>query len=179
MKIALLGSRGQLGRALEGTLACIARVTAFGRGALDLNDLETLRGALRSARPDLVVNAAAYTDVDGAERDEDTATRVNASAVAVLGEECRRLRAGLVHYSTDFVFDGRASRPYREVDPTAPLGAYGRSKLAGERALLDSAAPAIVLRTAWVYSLKRKSFVSSVLRLARERTELRVVADQT
>jgi dTDP-4-dehydrorhamnose reductase len=179
MKIALLGSGGQLGRALEGALACFARVTAFDRRALDLSDLETLRGAIRAAHPDLVVNAAAYTDVDAAEREEATATRVNAEAVALLGEECRRLRAGLVHYSTDFVFDGRASRPYREDDATAPLGAYGRSKLAGERALLDSAAPAVVLRTAWVYSLKRKSFVSSILRLARERTELRVVADQT
>jgi dTDP-4-dehydrorhamnose reductase len=178
MKIVLFGSGGQLGQALEGPLSCLARVTAFDRAALDLNDLDTLRGALRAARPDVVGNAAAYPDVDAAERDEVSAMRVNASAVAVLGEECRRLRAGLVHYSTDFVFDGRASRPYRESDATAPLGAYGRTKLAGERALLDSGAPALVLRTAWVYSLKRKSFVSSVLRLARERTELRVVADQ-
>jgi dTDP-4-dehydrorhamnose reductase len=178
MKIVLLGSGGQLGRALEGVLGCIARVTAFDHAALDLGDLETLRAALRSARPDVVVNAAAYTDVDAAEREEVTATRVNASAVAVLGDECRRLRAALVHYSTDFVFDGRAERPYREDDATAPLGAYGRTKLAGERALLDTAAPALVLRTAWVYSRRARSFVSSILRLARERTELRVVADQ-
>ncbi|HEX4445831.1 MAG TPA: sugar nucleotide-binding protein, partial [Polyangiaceae bacterium] len=105
--------------------------------------------------------------------------RINADAVAVLGEECRRLRAGLIHYSTDFVFDGRGARPYREDDATAPLGAYGRSKLAGEQALAKSEAPAVVLRTAWVYSPGRRSFVASILRLARERETLRIVADQS
>jgi dTDP-4-dehydrorhamnose reductase len=95
-----------------------------------------------------------------------------------MGEECRRLRAGLVHYSTDFVFDGKATRPYREDDPTAPLGAYGRSKLAGEHALAQAGAPALVLRTAWVYTTWRKSFVSAILRLARERETLRIVVDQ-
>jgi dTDP-4-dehydrorhamnose reductase len=178
MEIVLLGSAGQLGRALAGTLACIGNVTGFDRAALDLGNFDTLRAALRNARPDVVVNAAAYTDVDGAERDEAAATRINADAVAVVGEECRQLRAGLVHYSTDFVFDGRASRAYTEDDVTVPLGAYGRTKLAGERALLEAGAPALVLRTAWVYSVRRRSFVSSILRLARERDALRVVADQ-
>jgi dTDP-4-dehydrorhamnose reductase len=178
MEIVLLGSGGQLGTLLCGTLGCFARVTALPRAVLDVANAEALRLALRAARPAVVVNATAYTDVDGAERDEAAALRVNAEAVAVLGEECARLRAALVHYSTDFVFDGRASRPYREDDPVAPLGAYGRSKLAGERALAEIGAPAIVLRTAWVYSPGRKSFVASILRLARERETLKVVSDQ-
>src|ERR1700722_2622190 len=178
MEIVLLGSAGQVGLPLLGALGVFARVTAFDRALLDLSNLDALRSALRAARPAVVVNAAAFTDVDGAERDEAAATRVNGEAVAALGEECRRLRAGLVHYSTDFVFDGHASRPYREDDPTAPLGAYGRSKLAGEQALAASAAPAIVLRTAWVYSPRRRSFVASILRLARERETLRIVSDQ-
>ena len=178
MEIVLLGSAGQVGVELVGALGCFANLTTFDRAALDLGDLEGLRRALRAARPSVVVNAAAFTDVDAAERDEAAATRVNGDAVATLGEECRRLGAALVHYSTDFVFDGRASRAYREDDPPAPLGAYGRSKLAGETALLAAGAPAIVLRTAWVYSAGRQSFVSSILRLARQREVLRVVADQ-
>ncbi len=178
MKVVLLGSGGQLGRALRGTLGCFASVAGFDRAALDMGDVAAVRALVRAERPDVVVNASAYTDVDGAERDEALATRVNAEAVAALGEECMALRAGLVHYSTDFVFDGNSARPYREDDPTAPLGAYGRSKLAGERALVEMGAPALVLRTAWVYSLGRRSFVSSILRLAREREQLRVVADQ-
>jgi dTDP-4-dehydrorhamnose reductase len=178
MEIVLLGSAGQVGLALLGALGTFARVTAFDRGTLDVANAGALVSALRAARPAVVVNAAAFTDVDGAERDEAGATRVNGEAVAALGEACRTLRAGLVHYSTDFVFDGRGSRPYREDDPTAPLGAYGRSKLAGEQALTASAAPAIVLRTAWVYSPRRRSFVTSILRLARERETLNIVSDQ-
>jgi dTDP-4-dehydrorhamnose reductase len=178
MKVLLLGSGGQVGRALAGALGSFAQVKSFDRAALDFADAGALRGAVRAERPQVVVNAAAYTDVDAAEKDEAGAMRVNADAVAVIGEECLRARVGLVHYSTDFVFDGRSPRPYVEDDTTAPLGVYGRTKLAGERALLDIAAPAIVLRTAWVYSLGRRSFVSSILRLARERDSLRVVSDQ-
>ncbi len=178
MKVVLLGSGGQVGRALVGPLESFAKVVGFDRASLDVGDVAKVRAVLRTERPDAVVNASAYTDVDGAEKDEAAATRVNADAVAVMGEECKALRAGLVHYSTDFVFDGKATRPYREDDPTAPLGAYGRSKLAGEKALLGMEAPAVVFRTAWVYSLGRKSFVSSILRLAGEREALRVVADQ-
>jgi dTDP-4-dehydrorhamnose reductase len=178
MNILLLGSGGQVGAALVGTLGSFAKVTPLPRAKLDVGDLDALRSALREARADVVVNASAYTDVDAAEKEEERATRVNGEAVALMGEECRRLRAGLVHYSTDFVFDGKAARAYREDDATAPLGAYGRSKLAGERALADSGAPALVLRTAWVYSTWRKSFVSAILRLARERETLRIVADQ-
>jgi dTDP-4-dehydrorhamnose reductase len=178
MRVLLLGSGGQVGRALVGTLGSFAELKSLDRSALDFGRAAALRDALRGERPDVVVNAAAYTDVDAAEKDEEGASRVNAHAVAVLGEECVRARIGLVHYSTDFVFDGRATRPYTESDAPAPLGAYGRSKLAGERFLVDMGAPALILRTAWVYSLGRRSFVSSILRLARERDSLRVVADQ-
>jgi dTDP-4-dehydrorhamnose reductase len=179
MEIVLLGSAGQVGVALGGALGCFARVTAYDRSTLDLSDTDAVVGALRAARPAVVVNAAAFTDVDRAESEEAMATRINGDIVGVLGEECRAIRAGLVHYSTDFVFDGKTSRPYREDDPTAPLGAYGRSKLAGETALALAGAPALVLRTAWVYSPGRRSFVASILRLARERESLRIVADQS
>jgi dTDP-4-dehydrorhamnose reductase len=178
LKVVLLGNEGQLGSSLQGTLGCFAQVVGFDRPTLDVCDAGRLRAMLRAEKPDCVVNASAYTNVDDAEKDEAAATRVNGDAVGVLGEECKALRAGLVHYSTDFVFDGKSTRAYREDDPTGPLGAYGRSKLAGERALLATDAPAIVLRTAWVYSLGRKSFVSAILRLAREREVLRIVADQ-
>ena len=178
MKVVVLGSGGQVGRALLGAVGLFADVVAFDRGSLDVGDLAAVRAVVRRERPQVVVNASAYTDVDGAERDEAGATRVNADAVAVLGEECMAIRAGLVHYSTDFVFDGAASRPYAEDDPTGPLNAYGRSKLAGENALVAMQAPAMIFRTAWVYTLGRKSFVSAILRLARERETLRIVADQ-
>lgn len=178
MKIVVLGSEGQVGSALVGALGCFAEVAGFDRAAFDVGDVAVLREVIRRERPHAVVNASAYTDVDGAEKDEAAARRVNADAVAALGEECKALRVGLVHYSTDFVFDGKATRPYREDDPTGPLGAYGRTKLAGEEALVAMGAPAVVFRTAWVYSLGRKSFVSAILRLARERETLRVVADQ-
>jgi dTDP-4-dehydrorhamnose reductase len=164
---------------LTGALRCFAHVTALDREELDLDDLEAVRAMLRSTRPAVVVNAAAYTDVDKAEKEEASATRVNGDVVGVLGEVCREIRAGLLHYSTDFVFDGTSARAYREDDPTGPLGAYGRSKLAGEQALARADAPALVLRTAWVYSPGRRSFVSSILRLAREREALRIVADQS
>jgi dTDP-4-dehydrorhamnose reductase len=178
MEIVLLGSAGQVGLALVGALGSFARVTGFDVDTLDIGNVNAVREVLRAARPAVVVNAAAFTDVDGAERDEATATRVNADAVAAIGEECRALGAGLVHYSTDFVFDGKGTRPYREDDPPAPLGAYGRSKLAGEQALAALGAPAIVLRTAWVYSPRRRSFVTSILKAARERETMRVVSDQ-
>ena len=178
MKIFLLGADGQLGHELGGALGCCAEVVPATEADFDMTDPDALRRALASASPDVVVNAAAYTDVDGAERAPEAAMRVNADAVRVLGEEARRARQLLVHYSTDFVFDGRKATAYVEEDPPAPLGAYGRSKLRGEQALAELGAPAIVLRTAWLYSLRRKSFVSQMLKLARERTSLRVVADQ-
>jgi dTDP-4-dehydrorhamnose reductase len=178
MKALLIGSGGQVGRALVGALGSIGDVVPLDHAALDVGDLAAVRATVRAHRPDVVINASAYTLVDKAEGDETTATRINGDAVAALGEECKSLRIGLVHYSTDFVFDGKATRPYREDDPTAPLGAYGRSKLAGEKALVEMEAPAVILRTAWVYSVGRPSFVSAILRAAREREALRVVSDQ-
>jgi dTDP-4-dehydrorhamnose reductase len=141
-------------------------------------DAEGVRPLVEEANPDVIVNASAYTDVDGAEKEPDLAYGVNARLVAALGEEATRRRAALVHFSTDFVFDGEKRTPYLETDNPAPLGEYGRSKLAGERALLEMDAAAVVFRTAWVYSLRRKSFVTTMLRLAREREELSVVTDQ-
>jgi dTDP-4-dehydrorhamnose reductase len=179
MEIVVLGSAGQVGVMLTGALRCFAHVTPLDREEIDLADLDAVRAMLREKKPALVVNAAAYTDVDKAEKEETSAARVNAEVVGVIGETCRELRAGLIHYSTDFVFDGTSTRAYREDDPTGPLGAYGRTKLGGEQALAQTDAPALVFRTAWVYSPGRKSFVSSILRLARERESLRIVGDQS
>jgi dTDP-4-dehydrorhamnose reductase len=158
-------------------LPVFADVVGHGR-EVDLGDRDALRAAVAAAAPEVIVNAAAYNDVDGAESDEQRATLVNGHAVALLGGEAAERKAILIHYSTDFVFDGRSERPYRESDATAPLSAYGRSKLFGEERLTESEAPAIVLRTAWVYSLRRRSFVRTILRAARERDSLRVVDDQ-
>jgi len=178
VKVVVLGANGQVGHELVGALAPCAEVTALGRRGGDLADLDGLRETLRALRPDAVVNAASYNDVDAAEREPHAALCVNRDAVELLGREALHLRFALVHYSTDFVFDGRGKRPYVETDEPSPLGAYGRSKLAGERALEALGAPAIVFRTAWVYSLRRKSFVSTMLKLGRSRPHLRVVSDQ-
>jgi len=178
VKILLLGRNGQLGHELRGPLACIGDTVARSREEADLADIASLRRALDEAGPDVVVNAAAHTDVDGAERDPEAARKINRDGVAFLGEEAKKRRFALVHVSTDFVFDGEKKTPYVETDEPRPVNAYGQSKLEGERALEELGAPAIVLRTAWVYSLRRKSFVTAILRAAREREELRVVADQ-
>jgi dTDP-4-dehydrorhamnose reductase len=177
MRVFLAGSSGQVGSELLGLFGA-TELVAPARGALDLGDTRALRAAVLAARPQLIVNAAAYTDVDGAERDPEGAMRLNRDAVARLGELACELRAGLIHYSTDFVFDGTKGAPYVEDDATNPLGSYGRSKLAGELALIEMGAPAIVLRSAWIYGLRRKSFVSQMLKLAREKAELKVVVDQ-
>jgi len=178
MKILLLGANGQLGHELSGSLACFAEVLPSSRGEVDGGDEAAVRALIDRARPEVIVNACAHTDVDGAERDPDAAHRINARLVSLLGEEAQRRAMGLVHFSTDFVFDGEKGAPYVETDAPRPLGEYGRSKLAGEMALAELDAPAIVFRTAWVYSLRRKSFVTTMLRLARERETLDVVTDQ-
>ena len=178
VRVLVLGADGQVGKELCGALSCFAKVIAATEADFDMTRAAKLREAIDGATPDVIVNAAAYTDVDGAERDKDRAMAVNADAVAILGREVLRRRVGLIHYSTDFVFDGNKGSTYSEQDVPAPLNEYGRSKLVGERALSELGAPAIVLRTAWVYSLTNKSFVSSILRLARERELLRIVSDQ-
>jgi dTDP-4-dehydrorhamnose reductase len=177
MRVLLLGARGQVGHELAGALASFAEVVSSSRAERNL-DAEGIRPLVDEAKPDVIVNACAYTDVDGAEKEPALAYAVNARLVGALGEEARRRRSALVHFSTDFVFDGEKATPYVESDRTAPLGEYGRSKLAGERALSEMDVAAVVFRTAWVYSLRRKSFVTTMLRLAREREELSVVTDQ-
>lgn len=183
VKIALLGAQGQVGRALAGPLATLVgtrgELRAWGRTEVDLEVAGAVAGALDDFRPDLVINAAAFTHVDHAEKEPARATRINAEAMAELGRwAVTRVRA-VVHLSTDYVFDGTADRPYRPDDSPAPINHYGRTKLAGERALLDGGAAAVVLRVAWVYSLYRGGFLSRMMHLAEERPELRVVADQT
>lgn len=178
MKILLFGENGQLGHELQEALGRWADVVAPTRKQMDLTDVDRARALVRDARPDVIVNASAYTDVDRAEQEPEVALVVNGHIPAMLGEEARRMGAGLVHFSTDFVFDGEKGSPYVEADAPRPLGEYARSKLAGEKALLEADAPAVVFRTAWVYSLRRKSFVTTMLRLARERETLQVVTDQ-
>lgn len=188
MKLLVLGAAGQVGRELTTALAGLGDVAAATRdgrladgGACigaDLGDAGSLRAALERTQADVVVNAAAYTAVDRAETEPDAADRVNHRAVAEIGAWARAHGALVVHYSTDYVFDGRGTRPYREDDPTAPLGVYGRTKLAGEDALRDSGAAHLVFRTAWVYAAHGHNFLRTMLRLGAEREELRVVADQ-
>lgn len=178
MRALVLGADGQVGHECVAVLRLFADVVGVVERELDITDEDKLKGRLREVGPDVVVNAAAYTNVDGAETDEDRARAVNARAVAVLGEQALRLRYGLVHFSTDFVFDGTKGAPYVEEDDPKPLGAYGRTKLEGERALRDLDAPAVTLRTAWVYGTRTRSFVSTMLRLARTQPVLRVVSDQ-
>jgi dTDP-4-dehydrorhamnose reductase len=177
MRVFLIGANGQVGHELREVLRRFD-LTAVDIDEVDIGDKSAVSAAIHGARPQVIVNAAAYTDVDGAEADRESAYRINRDAVALLGEIARATRTALIHYSTDFVFDGEKGAPYTEEDPTNPLSVYGASKLAGETALLELRAPAMILRTAWVYSLRRKSFVSAILKFARERNELKIVDDQ-
>lgn len=178
MRVLILGARGQLGHELCAALSRFAEVVPSTRDELDLSDADALATTLETTAPALVINAAAYNDVDGAEQDPDAARAVNADAVALLGERAQAQRFGLIHFSTDYVFDGVGRAVYRELDPPGPINAYGRSKLAGEQALKEMDAPALVLRTAWVYSLRRPCFVTFLLRAARQRATLRIVDEQ-
>lgn len=188
MKILLLGGNGQVGHALRrslapfGELVVTTRDGRLGDGstceALDLGELDRIAPLIERIRPDVVVNATAYTAVDRAESERGQAMRINAEAPARLALACAGQGTTLVHYSTDYVFDGTAVEPYREDHPTAPLGVYGESKLAGEQAIRASGARHLILRTAWVYGLHGHNFLRTMLRLAAERDELRVVADQ-
>ncbi len=176
--ILLIGGNGQIGWELRQTLAPLGPVCVLDRSALDLASAEAVRGAVRETAPGLIVNAGAYTAVDRAESEPDLAQAINGTAPGILAEEAKRLGAALVHYSTDYVFDGRMMRPYREDDPTGPISAYGRSKLAGEQAIAAVGGAYLTLRTAWVYSLRGANFLTTIGRLAAEQEELRVVDDQ-
>jgi dTDP-4-dehydrorhamnose reductase len=184
MKLLLLGGNGQVGRELRRSLPVLGEVvvaTRDGAGAdavADFDAPEALAALVQHVAPDVVVNAAAHTAVDQAESEPDAAFRVNALGPAALAQGCAAAGALLVHYSTDYVFDGSGVRPYREDDATSPLGAYGASKLAGEEMIRASGARHAILRTAWVYAAHGKNFLRTMLRLAGERDELRVVADQ-
>lgn len=184
MRILLLGGNGQVGRALRRALPALGEVLvatrdgAGGELAADFDAPQALPGLVARIAPDVVVNAAAHTAVDRAEAEPEAAFRANAEAPAALARGCAATGALLVHYSTDYVFDGGSARPYREDDATAPLGVYGASKLAGEEAIRASGARHAILRTAWVYAAHGRNFLRTMLRLAAEREELRVVADQ-
>ncbi|KAF1686126.1 dTDP-4-dehydrorhamnose reductase [Pseudoxanthomonas broegbernensis] len=197
MKLLLVGANGQLGRELRRSLRTLGQVVAAtrdgrlddagagdaapGPGACavaDLSDPAGLEALVGAVAPDAVLNAAAYTAVDQAEGDAQNAFRVNAQAPGILARGCAAAGVPLVHYSTDYVFDGQGTRPYREDDPTAPLGVYGASKLAGEDAVRAAGGRHLVLRTAWVYATHGHNFLRTMLRLGAEREELRVVADQ-
>ena len=177
-RILLTGRDGQVGSELHRRLGDRAEVVALGRAELDLADVVALRRAIRDVHPSIVINAAAYTAVDRAETEEELARAVNSIAPGVLAEETRRIGALLIHYSTDYVFDGQSRRPYREDDATGPLNAYGRTKLAGEQAIRQVDGRHLILRCSWVYGPRGSNFLQTVLRLARERQELRIVADQ-
>jgi dTDP-4-dehydrorhamnose reductase len=178
MRILLTGANGQVGYELARTLAPLGEVHAFDRADLDLADAQALARAFRRVRPALVVNAAAYTAVDKAESEPELAHAINARAPQVLAEESFRTGAVLVHYSTDYVFDGSKREPWGEDDAVAPLNEYGRSKLAGERAIAATGCKHLVFRTSWVYGPRGRNFLATMLGLAASREELRVVADQ-
>ncbi len=177
-KILLTGATGQVGFELRRTLAPLGPVVALSSQQLNLLDADAIRRTVREVDPQLIVNAAAYTAVDKAETELDLAMTVNASAPGVLAEEAQRLGAGLVHYSTDYVFDGAKPDAYLETDSPNPTSAYGASKLAGEQAIQAVGSPHLIFRTSWVYGARGKNFLLTILRLARERDNLRVVADQ-
>jgi dTDP-4-dehydrorhamnose reductase len=178
MKLLLTGKNGQLGFELQRALAPLGDVVALDHAGCDLRDPDAIRRAVRDIAPAFIVNPAAYTAVDRAESDQETAFAVNATAVGILGEEAARIGACVIHYSTDYVFNGEKSTPYNEDDAPAPQSVYGRSKLAGEQALQASGANSLILRTSWVVGAHGDNFAKTMLRLASTRDSLSVVSDQ-
>jgi dTDP-4-dehydrorhamnose reductase len=178
MKILVTAAQGQVGWELRRTLATLGEVVAVDRHAMDLSDPDSVRKCIRDIQPGLIVNAAAYTAVDKAEAEPELAMMVNGTAPGIMAEEAKRMGAAIVHYSTDYVFDGSKATPYTEDDATNPINVYGRSKLAGEQAIQAVGAPHLILRTSWVYGARGKNFLLTILRLARERDELKIVDDQ-
>ncbi|GAB5604015.1 dTDP-4-dehydrorhamnose reductase [Sideroxyarcus sp. TK5] len=176
--ILLTGMNGQVGWELQRTLAPLGRVVALDAEDLDLADARAIRRKVREVQPHIIVNPAAYTAVDKAESEPELAMAINGIAPGVFAEETRALDALLVHYSTDYVFDGRKDGPYVEDDAPNPLGVYGRTKLAGEEAVRAAGCRHLILRTSWVYGARGKNFLLTILKLAKERSELRIVDDQ-
>ena len=174
----ITGANGQLGFELQRALAPLGEVVAFARDACDLSSPDSIRAAVRAAKPDVIFNTGAYTAVDKAESEPDLAHSINAVAPGIIGEEAAKIGALVIHYSTDYVFDGTKPKAYLENDTPNPLGVYGKTKLGGERALSASGAMHLIFRTSWVYGLHGKNFIKTILRLASERSELKIVADQ-
>jgi len=177
-RILLIGRSGQISTYLQPKLEPLGELVVCGSDELNLAQSDSIIPVLEQARPDIIVNPAAYTAVDKAEEEPELAYAINRDAPGVLADWCAKNSTPLIHFSTDYVFDGNAKTPYVEVDTPAPSGVYGASKLAGERAIMHTDAPAIILRTAWVYSNHGKNFYKTMLALAQSRTELSVVADQ-
>ena len=177
-RILLIGRNGQVGFELANRLSGVGELVVTGRDQVDLARPESIRNALREFKPELIINAAAYTAVDKAEAEPDLAMAVNGTAPAILAEEAKRLSAALIHYSTDYVFDGFKESAYVEDDPPCPLNSYGRSKLAGEQAIRASGIPHLIFRTSWVYGPRGGNFMLTMLRLAAERERIQVVNDQ-
>ncbi|MBE8994098.1 dTDP-4-dehydrorhamnose reductase [Microcystis aeruginosa] len=178
-KVLLIGAKGQVGQELQVTLQSLGEVISIGREELDLTNSEKISQLIREIHPDYLVNAAAYTAVDKAETEPDLAYAINAIAPKIMAESAEKIKAKFLHISTDYVFDGRKNTPYLETDLTNPLGVYGQSKLRGEEEIKTVNSQAIILRTAWVYgSYGKSNFVKTMLRLGKEREELKVVFDQ-
>ena len=177
-KILLIGKGGQVGGELSSLLEPFVELITCGKEDLDLTQADRIREKLRDVQPHVIVNAAAYTAVDQAEKEPDLALAINGTAPAILAEEAKKLGAALVHYSTDYVFDGEKQEPYTEEDSPNPLGVYGKTKLAGDEAIQSAGLPHLIFRTAWVYGLKGKNFLLTIQRLAKERDELKIVDDQ-
>jgi dTDP-4-dehydrorhamnose reductase len=177
-RVLLAGRNGQLGWELQRALSPLGGLVALDRAGMDLADPDSIHRAIADARPEVIVNAAAYTAVDKAESERELAMRINGIAPGILAEEAARVGALLVHYSTDYVFDGAKGAPYREDDRPAPLNVYGRTKLAGEEAVRAAGGPHLIFRTSWIYAARGQNFLLTMLRLARERPQLRIVDDQ-
>ena len=178
LRILVPGKTGQVGWELQSALAPLGTVIALDPRQMELTNPDSIRRVIRDAKPEIIVNAAGYTFVDKAESEPGLAMQVNGVAPGIMAEEAKRLGAVLIHYSTDYVFDGELDRPYSEDDPPNPLSEYGRSKLAGEQAIASSGAPHLIFRTSWVYAARGQNLVRTMLRLGRERSELRIVDDQ-
>lgn len=178
MKIVLIGKNGQLGWEFQRTLPALGEIISLGREELDVSNFHAVPTILNNLKPNLIINASAYTEVDLAEKEIDTALKINALAPGVMAETARKIGAVLIHYSTDYVFDGKKKTPYTEGDPTNPLNVYGKSKLAGEENVKQAGEAYLILRTSWVYSMQGNNFVNKVLEWARKNQTLKIVSDQ-
>jgi dTDP-4-dehydrorhamnose reductase len=178
VKILLFGKYGQLGWELERTLACLGSIVAIDYPEVDFKKPETLPRIVQEFAPELIINAVAYTNVDMAESEIDIARIINATSVGVLAEQARRIKIPFIHYSTDYVFDGKKGEPYTEEDKPNPINAYGQTKLEGEMAILEATGGFLILRTSWVYSLRKGGFVNKVLEWSQQQKTIRIVDDQ-